>query len=137
MSYEVSTFVRKLCGLGLCRRLDRCSFGCLSMVCVFEFFMVVGVRGVLPSVAVLRVRTEAQIRIFLGLSFVEQSSLLSFILHALGGHFLVFFFQAEDGIRDHCVTGVQTCALPILARYRSASAVGSREFVEPSSVTIH
>src|SRR5947207_3728038 len=26
---------------------------------------------------------------------------------------LCFFFQAEDGIRDHCVTGVQTCALPI------------------------
>src|SRR5476649_2510448 len=26
----------------------------------------------------------------------------------------IFFFQAEDGIRDHCVTGVQTCALPIL-----------------------
>ena len=25
----------------------------------------------------------------------------------------VFFFQAEEGIRDHCVTGVQTCALPI------------------------
>src|SRR5260221_6928839 len=24
-----------------------------------------------------------------------------------------FFFQEEDGIRDHCVTGVQTCALPI------------------------
>src|SRR5438034_294288 len=27
-----------------------------------------------------------------------------------------FFFQAEDGIRDHCVTGVQTCALPICRR---------------------
>src|SRR5258708_17672722 len=26
---------------------------------------------------------------------------------------LVFFFQAEDGIRDDLVTGVQTCALPI------------------------
>src|SRR5256885_17046996 len=26
----------------------------------------------------------------------------------------VFFFQAEDGIRDYKVTGVQTCALPIL-----------------------
>src|SRR5207248_7746270 len=26
---------------------------------------------------------------------------------------LVFFFQAEDGIRDRTVTGVQTCALPI------------------------
>src|SRR5260221_6531438 len=24
-----------------------------------------------------------------------------------------FFFQAEDGIRDHCVTGVPTCPLPI------------------------
>src|SRR5258707_7108923 len=28
---------------------------------------------------------------------------------------LYFFFQAEDGIRDIGVTGVQTCALPILA----------------------
>src|SRR5690606_40753732 len=27
-----------------------------------------------------------------------------------------FFFQAEDGIRDFHVTGVQTCALPILKR---------------------
>src|SRR5690349_23913664 len=27
--------------------------------------------------------------------------------------FLFFFFQAEDGIRDLYVTGVQTCALPI------------------------
>src|SRR3712207_6944684 len=30
--------------------------------------------------------------------------------------FSVFFFQAEDGIRDIGVTGVQTCALPILRR---------------------
>src|SRR5215813_12077676 len=29
-------------------------------------------------------------------------------------YFLFFFFQAEDGIRDADVTGVQTCALPIL-----------------------
>src|SRR6266542_3696353 len=28
--------------------------------------------------------------------------------------FFFFFFQAEDGIRDATVTGVQTCALPIL-----------------------
>src|SRR5260370_28710157 len=28
-------------------------------------------------------------------------------------HMIVFFFQAEDGIRDSSVTGVQTCALPI------------------------
>src|SRR5207249_6338077 len=36
------------------------------------------------------------------------------------GHWLAFFsfffFQAEDGIRDRNVTGVQTCALPILER---------------------
>src|SRR5215211_34902 len=31
-----------------------------------------------------------------------------------GCYVFFFFFQAEDGIRDHCVTGVQTCALPIL-----------------------
>src|SRR3712207_3015523 len=37
-----------------------------------------------------------------------QSSLLSSCLF--------FFFQAEDGIRDIGVTGVQTCALPILSR---------------------
>src|SRR5258706_10722106 len=28
-----------------------------------------------------------------------------------------FFFQAEDGIRDWSVTGVQTCALPILTAF--------------------
>src|SRR5205823_12157437 len=33
-----------------------------------------------------------------------------------------FFFQAEDGIRDKLVTGVQTCALPI----RSVRRAGSR-----------
>src|SRR5207248_3738405 len=31
---------------------------------------------------------------------------------------IVFFFQAEDGIRDRTVTGVQTCALPILSAER-------------------
>src|SRR5438034_5544146 len=34
--------------------------------------------------------------------------------------FFFFFFQAEDGIRDHCVTGVQTCALPISHGFRRA-----------------
>src|SRR5699024_11894486 len=37
--------------------------------------------------------------------------------------FLLFFFQAEDGIRDRNVTGVQTCALPILAYLVFISAV--------------
>src|SRR5437667_11933012 len=35
-----------------------------------------------------------------------------------------FFFQAEDGIRDRDVTGVQTCALPISYATTHASAPG-------------
>src|SRR2546430_6040445 len=34
--------------------------------------------------------------------------------------YFFFFFQAEDGIRDLTVTGVQTCALPISAGSESA-----------------
>src|SRR5256885_8180434 len=45
-----------------------------------------------------------------------------------------FFFQAEDGIRYYKVTGVQTCALPILATavFLSASVGSSFDFPEPS-----
>src|SRR5437868_14214825 len=37
----------------------------------------------------------------------------------------VFFFQAEDGIRDRNVTGVQTCALPIYTLAVSSAPWGS------------
>src|SRR5205807_2888037 len=36
-----------------------------------------------------------------------------------------FFFQAEDGIRDYKVTGVQTCALPISEWLDRAAAVAA------------
>src|SRR5256885_4213907 len=40
---------------------------------------------------------------------------------------MCFFFQAEDGIRDYKVTGVQTCALPILQEaYRREGGVPAR-----------
>src|SRR5205809_314783 len=46
--------------------------------------------------------------------------------HADCYQYFCVFFQAEDGIRDVAVTGVQTCALPIsvppMPRSRSASA---------------
>src|SRR3712207_7127242 len=42
-----------------------------------------------------------------------------------GDIWYVFFFQAEDGIRDIDVTGVQTCALPIL-RGRLAEVFAQR-----------
>ena len=37
--------------------------------------------------------------------------------------FFFFFFQAEDGIRDRLVTGVQTCALPILVKHSALVSV--------------
>src|SRR5699024_182776 len=43
---------------------------------------------------------------------------------------IFFFFQAEDGIRDRNVTGVQTCALPISGQYR-------RCFYGPTSPPLH
>src|SRR5205807_2783174 len=42
-----------------------------------------------------------------------------------------FFFQAEDGIRDYKVTGVQTCALPICPDPRRAAAVSGAEASRP------
>src|SRR5262249_59199539 len=38
--------------------------------------------------------------------------------------FFGFFFQAEDGIRDWSVTGVQTCALPISVDFLSCAMAG-------------
>src|SRR3989449_2120840 len=43
-------------------------------------------------------------------------------LDRCGYIFFFFFFQAEDGIRDVAVTGVQTCALPIFTTASFASA---------------
>src|SRR2546429_5425135 len=49
-----------------------------------------------------------------------------------------FFFQAEDGIRDVAVTGVQTCALPILSRTCAfndtrPSSISSRSGIEATT----
>src|SRR5256885_12748738 len=38
----------------------------------------------------------------------------------------MFFFQAEDGIRDYKVTGVQTCALPISTASSRAGSISRR-----------
>src|SRR5688500_20117893 len=40
-----------------------------------------------------------------------------------------FFFQAEDGIRDYKVTGVQTCALPISSEYTATDLMPMRRSV--------
>src|SRR5947208_2125262 len=49
-------------------------------------------------------------------------------------HFFFIFFQAEDGIRDDLVTGVQTCALPISVFTTCATAAsGVAVFASPTS----
>src|SRR3989454_11970299 len=45
-------------------------------------------------------------------------------MHLDNYHNFFFFFQAEDGIRDYKVTGVQTCALPIYLRLQGMLAAG-------------
>src|SRR2546427_6887988 len=47
-----------------------------------------------------------------------------------------FFFQAEDGIRDLTVTGVQTCALPIWIRPKLPCANSAREKSSTSRVVM-
>src|SRR2546425_8138156 len=39
--------------------------------------------------------------------------MLVMVVFFIAFRWILFFFQAEDGIRDKLVTGVQTCALPI------------------------
>src|SRR3989441_1302400 len=54
-----------------------------------------------------------------------------------------FFFQAEDGIRDKLVTGVQTCALPILGVCRviflaKAAEIpdGARKLIQVNGISV-
>src|SRR5258708_31985555 len=55
----------------------------------------------------------------------------------------LFFFQAEDGIRDDLVTGVQTCALPIslfppdAERRIGAAAVAGASYALPAELHPH
>src|SRR3989339_37870 len=48
---------------------------------------------------------------------------VDFLTKPLSSLGLLYFFQAEDGIRDWSVTGVQTCALPISSRRRHTGLV--------------
>src|SRR5437667_441184 len=71
------------------------------------------------SVVGVSFKTKSGISICGCLSMVQLMAVFISMRCTLCGHFLqvaltVFlFFQAEDGIRDRDVTGVQTCALPI------------------------
>src|SRR2546430_13196304 len=71
--------------------------------------------------------------------------MLDVFIRSLPIIFVFFFFQAEDGIRDLTVTGVQTCALPICAypsraerlfHFRSSCFNLSRGSVCPTALAI-
>src|SRR5256885_6939263 len=47
-----------------------------------------------------------------------------------------FFFQAEDGIRDYKVTGVQTCALPIWLLFRHALRAAANPLISLLGLSI-
>src|SRR5256886_12454329 len=64
---------------------------------------------------------SANVRIEVRASFTS-ASMINRLCRSIG-----FFFQAEDGIRDLTVTGVQTCALPIYRAVAGRRAVVSDE----------
>src|SRR5256885_9870661 len=84
-----------------------------SILCMTRF-LILAICFLLPSLEWQIIHTTTDINTFVVVS-------------------LFFFFQAEDGIRDYKVTGVQTCALPIsenlsnLRRGRRIDAAGLRE----------
>src|SRR5689334_23830931 len=47
--------------------------------------------------------------------------------------FFFFFFQAEDGIRDGTVTGVQTCALPISGSQSPSYTITRQAYCDPGA----
>src|SRR5471032_3506143 len=58
------------------------------------------------------------------LPLIKERILIIFLLLHFLSLMLFFFFQAEDGIRDRDVTGVQTCALPISTQRDIRGIVG-------------
>src|SRR5258707_6557944 len=61
------------------------------------------------------------------------------ILGGLSVRYVFFFFQAEDGIRDIGVTGVQTCALPIslqlsLGRHVAIKVLPAHGLLDPKQL---
>src|SRR2546421_169959 len=99
----------------------------IPMLCV-TIFVILVVWFLLPRVARLMIHTPTAISIFVCLSMVQLMAVFISVRCTFCGHLIqvaftlilfvayslsasLFFFQAEDGIRDLIVTGVQTCAL--------------------------
>src|SRR2546430_1343773 len=97
----------------------------IPMLCV-TIFVILVVWFLLPRVARLMIHTPNAISIFVCLSMVQLMAVFISMQCTLCGHFLqvAFSLQAEDGIRNLTVTGVQTCALPIWTGPRPTRVAG-------------
>src|SRR2546430_1140754 len=99
----------------------------MPLICV-TIFVILVVWSLLPRVARLLSHPPTAMSMFVCLSMGQLMAVDISMRCTLCGDFLqvalglmcgvgcasgFFFFQAEDGIRDLTVTGVQTCALPI------------------------
>src|SRR5256884_5685175 len=74
----------------------------MSMDCIFSEGTVVEMSKFIFAISVADARRKSVI-VFMSPLWYRQRRIVG----------VFFFFQAEDGIRDVAVTGVQTCALPI------------------------
>src|SRR5256886_7267343 len=72
----------------------------------------------------------------IAVTLVSLSMGLPLVVRAVSACMMCFFFQAEDGIRDLTVTGVQTCALPI-CRNRSQRYPGTNRFCPAERYALH
>src|SRR5438552_3904636 len=69
--------------------------------------------------------------VIISTGIARQLCSLTSLKRVIWSVFFFFFFQAEDGIRDDLVTGVQTCALPIsLGRLGGAQRAHAHEYEE-------
>src|SRR2546430_11309220 len=71
------------------------------------------------------------------MSFNSMQKLVSsmfYVVYCISLCFFFFFFQAEDGIRDLTVTGVQTCALPICGGHQRDAQLAVLVLGAPSRV---
>src|SRR5260370_617236 len=80
------------------RCVEACVYGTLDFVGYPRFPALVEFIAAVIAYYVNPVNIQTACLIMEGAEFTEN---------------IIFFFQAEDGIRDSSVTGVQTCALPI------------------------
>src|SRR5579884_4334777 len=95
-------------------------FSCLQILEAFLWFVLITLLNVTLIILTLSVSRllNLLLRLVAFLLFLNPQCLASISRWLTSSsswkRFFLFFFQAEDGIRDGHVTGVQTCALPIL-----------------------